>query len=82
MFTESYIPYFLGYKRAFSFQNNRKNLDPYYKMDLIRKSKTCVIAKFHRTDLVICSHSREWRSHSREGQTLSYSRINTVRVRF
>ena len=29
------------------------------------------IAKFHRTDLVICSHSKE-------GTTPSYSRINTV----
>ena len=28
-----------------------------------------LIAKFHRTDLVICSHSRE-------GKTPSYSRIN------
>ena len=40
-------------------------------MGLFRKGKTCVIAKIHRTDLVICSHSRE-------GQTLSYRRINTV----
>ena len=23
------------------------------------KGKTCIIAKFHGTDLVICSHSRE-----------------------
>ena len=29
------------------------------------------IVKFHRTDLVICSHSRE-------GKTLSNSQINTV----
>ena len=48
----------------FSFQNNPKNLDPSYKMDLdllglFRKGKTCILAKFHRTDLVICSHSRE-----------------------
>ena len=34
------------------------------------KDKT-IIAKFHKTDLVICSHSRE-------GKTLSYSRINMV----
>ena len=32
-----------------------------------------MIAKFQRTDLVICSHSRE-------GETLSYSGINTVMV--
>ena len=30
-----------------------------------------MIAKFHRTDLVICSHFRERKS-------LSYSQINTV----
>ena len=30
-----YIPYFLGYKMDFfSFQNNPKDLDPSYKMDL------------------------------------------------
>ena len=34
-------------------------------------SKTSVLAKFHRADLVICSHSRE-------GKTTSYSQINTV----
>ena len=26
---------------------------------LFRKGKTCITAKFHRTDLIICSHSRE-----------------------
>ena len=40
-----------------------KNLDPSYKMHLdfwdSRKVITCMEAKFHRTDLVICSHSRE-----------------------
>ena len=40
-------------------------------MRLFRKSKTCIIAQFVRTDLVICSHSRE-------GETPSYNRINTV----
>ena len=37
------------------------------------KGKTSIIAKFHRTDLVTCSHSRE-------GKTLSRSQIpvNTV----
>ena len=42
-------------------------------MGLFRKGKTCIIAKFLRTDLVICSHSRE-------GETPSYSQINTVHV--
>ena len=35
--------------------------------------ETGIVAKFHRTDSVICSHSRE-------GKTLSYSQINTVSV--
>ena len=35
------------------------------------KGKTRFTAKFLRTDLVICSHSRE-------GETLSYNQINTV----
>ena len=40
------------------------NLDPSYKKDLdlwdcFRMGRTCIIAKFHRTDLVIYSHSRE-----------------------
>ena len=36
-----------------SFRNNRK------KFDLSCKGETHIIAEFHRTDLVICSHSRE-----------------------
>ena len=40
-------------------------------LGVLRKGKTCIIAKLQRTDLVICSHSRE-------GKTLSYSQINTV----
>ena len=35
------------------------------------KVKLAIIAKFHRSDLVICSNSRE-------GKTLSYSQINMV----
>ena len=57
-----------------SFQNNPKNLDPSYKMDLdlwiVRKGKTCITVKFHRTDLVIYNPSRE-------GNTPSYSQIIT-----
>ena len=57
--------YFFGYKTVFSFQNNPKDLDPSYKMDL--DLWDCLggmklIAKFHRTDLVICSHTREGRT--------------------
>ena len=52
--------------RVFSFQNSPKDQDLSYKMDLdlwdFRKGKTCIIAKFHKTDLVTCSHSRERRS--------------------
>ena len=40
-------------------------------LGLFRKGKTGTIAKFLRADLVICSHSRE-------GETPSYNRINTV----
>ena len=32
--SESILPYFFVYDRFFSFQNNHKNLDPSYKMDL------------------------------------------------
>ena len=50
--------------RFFSFQNNLKNLDPSYKLDLDlwdclgRVKLIFNTAKFHRTDLVICSLSR------------------------
>ena len=40
-------------------------------LGLFRKGKTCIIAKFHRRDIVISSHSRERKSPS-------YSQINMV----
>ena len=40
-------------------------------MGLFRNGKTHITAKFHRTDLVICSHNKE-------GKTLSYNQIDTV----
>ena len=45
-------------RNFFSFQNNPKDLDPSCKMDLdhwdcFGKGKISIIAKFHRTDLVI-----------------------------
>ena len=40
-------------------------------MGLFRKGETYIISDFHGTDLVTCGQSRE-------GNTLSYSRINTV----
>ena len=42
---------------------------------LFRKDKTHIIAKFHRTDLVICNHPRE-------GKTPSDSQINMVSYLF
>ena len=62
------LQYFLGFKTGvISFQNNPKTLDPSYKMDLdLWNGKTHIIAKFHRTDVLICSHSRV-------GKTLTYS---------
>ena len=46
----------------FSFQNNIKNLDPSYMTDLDLwdcLGRVKLVAKYHRTDLVICGHSRE-----------------------
>ena len=54
-----HIPYFFDYKTGvFSFQNNPKDLDPSCKMDLdlwdcLGMGKIGIIARFHRTDLVI-----------------------------
>ena len=44
---------------GFPFQNNPKNLDPSYKMDVdfwdcFLKGQNHLIAEFHKTDLVIC----------------------------
>ena len=61
--------YFFSYKTEFfSFQKNPKSLDLSYTMDLnlwdfFRKSKTHIIANFHRTDLVTWSHSKERKPH-------------------
>ena len=55
----THLPYFFGYKTEFfSFQNNPKDLDPSYKMDLdlwdcLGMGKIGIIARFQRTDLVI-----------------------------
>ena len=64
--------------RVFSFKNNPKNLDLSYKADLdlwdyMYLGRVKLIAKFHRTDEVICGHSRE-------ENTSSYSRISTVSI--
>ena len=53
-------------------QNSRSILkDRSRSLELFTKGDTCIKAKFHRTDLVVCSHFRE-------GRTLSYSQINTI----
>ena len=61
-----FIPYFFPYKTGcfFSFQNNPKTLDPSYKMDIdpwdcLGRVKTHITAKLYRTDLIICTRSRE-----------------------
>ena len=64
-----HLLYFFGYKTVFPFQNNPKDLDPSYKMDLdlwdcLGSVKTRITAKFHMTDLVIFSHSREGKIRS------------------
>ena len=78
MFSHNYISSVI---KPYPSKKIPKILDPSYKMDLdldgstflglFRKGKTHIIAKFHRTYLVICSLSRE-------GKTPSYSRNNTV----
>ena len=71
------LPYFFGYKTVFFFlpkqsQKSRSVLqDKSRSLGLYRKGKTYIIAKFHGTDLVICSHSTE-------RKTLCYSQINIV----
>ena len=53
-------------------QNSRSIIkDRSRSLGLFRKGKTVILAKFHRTDLVICSCFRE-------GKTLFYSQINMV----
>ena len=54
-----WLPYFFGYKtELFFYQNNPNSLG------LFRKGKICIVAKFHRADLVICSYSREGKTPS------------------
>ena len=63
------FPYFF---RVFSIQNNPKNLDTSYGsrfLGLFRKGKTCVIAKFYRTDLITVKPVL--RGHPREAPKLA-----------
>ena len=71
-----HVPYFFGYKTEFFLlkqcQKSRSILyNGSRSLGLFRKGKTCIIAKFHKTDLGICSHLEA-------GKTLSYSQINMV----
>ena len=63
----------------FSFQTNSKNLDLSYKTDLDIWDSLGRVNSYYskiakKTDLVICTHSRE-------GKTPSFSRINMVFAR-
>ena len=72
-----HLPYFFGYKTEVFFlpkQSQRSRsilLDGSKSLGFFRKGKIGIMAKFHRTDLDICSHSREPKSPC-------HSRINTV----
>ena len=76
-YTNIILPYFFGYKMEFFFlpkqsQRSRSVLQEGSRsLRLFRKGKISIIAKFHRTDLFILSHSRGTKPPS-------YSRINTV----
>ena len=70
------LPYFFSYMTKFSpwkqFQKSRSVLkDRSRALGLFRMGKTCILSKFHRTDLVICCLSRE-------GEVPSCSQIDTV----
>ena len=71
-FTAQYVPYFFGYKTKQSQKSRSILKDGSRSLGLFKQGKTCIIAKFNRTDLVICSHSIE-------GKTPSYSQINMVK---
>ena len=76
MQNEHILPYFFGYKMEFFLrkqsQKSRSILEDGSRfLGLFRNGKTGIIAKFQRTDLVDCSHSRK-------GKTPSYCKINTV----
>ena len=66
-FFDDRIPYFFSFFLPKQFQKSRFIL----LLGLFRKGKTCTAAKFHRTSLVICSHSREER-------IWSFSQINIL----
>ena len=55
MLFDPYVPYFFRYKVEFFFLSKSvQNKSDSISLGLFRKDKTFAIAKFHRTDLVIC----------------------------
>ena len=63
-------------RQSFFLPNNHKDLDPSYKMDLdlwdcLGRVKLIFQQNLHRTNLIIYTHSKE-------GNTPSYRRINMV----
>ena len=57
------LPIFSVIRRSFlpkQIQKSRSVLkDRSRSLGLFKKDTTCIVAQFHRTDLVICCHSRE-----------------------
>ena len=70
------IGLFLKYdQEVVKWSENLEISDLWGRVDRYGKGNTPFIAKFHRTDLVVCSHSREVK-------TQSYSQINMVLFNF
>ena len=76
-FSSESLPYFFGYKMnlfVLPTQSQKSRsilLDRSRSLGLFRKGKPHIIAKFHKANLVICSHSGE-------GKTLFYSQITVA----
>ena len=76
----STILHFFGYKTEFFpskiLQKSRSVLyDRSRSLGLFRKGKTCIIAKFDRTDLVICCHFREGKPRLIAKEIFSFPKI-------
>ena len=54
-----HIPYFFAYKTVFFPSETIPKIQIRRSLGLFRKGKTCITGKLHRTDLIICTHSRE-----------------------
>ena len=68
----TYLLFFFGYKIECSFFQKSENLDLFDMVDLarslglFRKGKNPILSKFHKTHLVICSHSRKGKTSFRQ----------------